>query len=59
MNKMKKENKVERVRKQRVGSPYALSKVPGLVEISRLDYFFESLKNQHLKEFLIGPLFIF
>nr|QKV46599.1 conserved hypothetical chloroplast protein Ycf2 [Cyathea lepifera] len=53
---MKKENKVERVGKKRVGSPYSLSKVPGLVEISRLDYFFESLKNQHLKEFLIGPL---
>jgi len=56
MNKMKKENKVERVGKKRVGSPYSLSKIPGLVEISRLDYFFESLKNQHLKEFLIGPL---
>nr|YP_009746933.1 conserved hypothetical protein Ycf2 [Plagiogyria euphlebia]YP_009746949.1 conserved hypothetical protein Ycf2 [Plagiogyria euphlebia]QII42579.1 conserved hypothetical protein Ycf2 [Plagiogyria euphlebia]QII42595.1 conserved hypothetical protein Ycf2 [Plagiogyria euphlebia] len=52
---MKKDNKVERVEKKRVGSPYSLFKVPGLVGISRLDYFFKSLKNQHPKEFLIGP----
>lgn len=45
-------NKVKRVGKKRVGTLFG---VPGLVKISRLDYFFELLKNQHLKEFLIGP----
>nr|YP_008474609.1 conserved hypothetical protein Ycf2 [Marsilea crenata]YP_008474625.1 conserved hypothetical protein Ycf2 [Marsilea crenata]AGI51544.1 conserved hypothetical protein Ycf2 [Marsilea crenata]AGI51547.1 conserved hypothetical protein Ycf2 [Marsilea crenata] len=49
---MKIGNKVKRVGKKRVGTLFG---VPGLVKISRLDYFFELLKNQHLKEFLIGP----
>nr|YP_009691057.1 conserved hypothetical chloroplast protein ycf2 [Saccoloma inaequale]YP_009691073.1 conserved hypothetical chloroplast protein ycf2 [Saccoloma inaequale]QEG57837.1 conserved hypothetical chloroplast protein ycf2 [Saccoloma inaequale]QEG57853.1 conserved hypothetical chloroplast protein ycf2 [Saccoloma inaequale] len=52
---MNKENKVKRVGKQEVGSPDSLSKVLELVEVGIFDYFFESLKNQHLKEFLIGP----
>lgn len=41
--------------KERVGSPDFLSRISELVEVSLLDHFFESLKNQHLKEFLISP----
>nr|YP_010267365.1 conserved hypothetical protein Ycf2 [Brainea insignis]YP_010267381.1 conserved hypothetical protein Ycf2 [Brainea insignis]QKV47387.1 conserved hypothetical chloroplast protein Ycf2 [Brainea insignis]QKV47415.1 conserved hypothetical chloroplast protein Ycf2 [Brainea insignis]UIF93965.1 conserved hypothetical protein Ycf2 [Brainea insignis]UIF93981.1 conserved hypothetical protein Ycf2 [Brainea insignis] len=52
---MKKENKVKKVAKKRVGSPDFSSKISELVEVSLLDHFFESLKNQHLKEFLISP----
>lgn len=52
---MKKENKVKKVAKERVGSPDFSSKISELVEVSLLDHFFESLKNQHLKEFLISP----
>nr|QKV47131.1 conserved hypothetical chloroplast protein Ycf2 [Tectaria decurrens]QKV47142.1 conserved hypothetical chloroplast protein Ycf2 [Tectaria decurrens]WVH13663.1 conserved hypothetical chloroplast protein Ycf2 [Tectaria coadunata] len=52
---MKKENKVKEVARERVGSPDFSSKISELLEVSLLDYFFESLKNQHLKEFLISP----
>lgn len=52
---MKKENGVKEVAKERVGSPYFSSKISELVEVSLLDHFFESLKNQHLGEFLISP----
>nr|YP_009427609.1 conserved hypothetical chloroplast protein ycf2 [Woodsia macrochlaena]YP_009427625.1 conserved hypothetical chloroplast protein ycf2 [Woodsia macrochlaena]ASU96225.1 conserved hypothetical chloroplast protein ycf2 [Woodsia macrochlaena]ASU96226.1 conserved hypothetical chloroplast protein ycf2 [Woodsia macrochlaena] len=52
---MKKESKVKKVAKERVGSPDFSSKISELVEVSLLDHFFESLKNQHLKEFLISP----
>nr|YP_009426819.1 conserved hypothetical chloroplast protein ycf2 [Homalosorus pycnocarpos]YP_009426835.1 conserved hypothetical chloroplast protein ycf2 [Homalosorus pycnocarpos]ASU95435.1 conserved hypothetical chloroplast protein ycf2 [Homalosorus pycnocarpos]ASU95436.1 conserved hypothetical chloroplast protein ycf2 [Homalosorus pycnocarpos] len=52
---MEKENKVEKVAKERVGSPDFSSRISELVEVSLLDHFFESLKNQHLKEFLISP----
>nr|YP_009426121.1 conserved hypothetical chloroplast protein ycf2 [Diplaziopsis cavaleriana]YP_009426136.1 conserved hypothetical chloroplast protein ycf2 [Diplaziopsis cavaleriana]ASU94737.1 conserved hypothetical chloroplast protein ycf2 [Diplaziopsis cavaleriana]ASU94822.1 conserved hypothetical chloroplast protein ycf2 [Diplaziopsis cavaleriana] len=52
---MKKEDKVEKVAKERVGSPDFSSRISELVEVSLLDHFFESLKNQHLKEFLISP----
>lgn len=51
---MKKENKVTKVVKKRVGSPDSSSEVSQLVEVNILNYFFESLKNQHLKEFLIS-----
>nr|YP_009426384.1 conserved hypothetical chloroplast protein ycf2 [Diplazium dilatatum]YP_009426400.1 conserved hypothetical chloroplast protein ycf2 [Diplazium dilatatum]ASU95000.1 conserved hypothetical chloroplast protein ycf2 [Diplazium dilatatum]ASU95001.1 conserved hypothetical chloroplast protein ycf2 [Diplazium dilatatum] len=52
---MKKENEVKEVAKERVGSPDFSSKISELVEVSLLDHFFESLKNQHLEEFLISP----
>nr|AJE61606.1 Ycf2 [Cystopteris protrusa] len=52
---MKKENKVKEVAKERVGIPDFSSKISELVEVSLLDHFFESLKNQHLREFLISP----
>nr|YP_009426994.1 conserved hypothetical chloroplast protein ycf2 [Hypodematium crenatum]YP_009427010.1 conserved hypothetical chloroplast protein ycf2 [Hypodematium crenatum]ASU95611.1 conserved hypothetical chloroplast protein ycf2 [Hypodematium crenatum]ASU95612.1 conserved hypothetical chloroplast protein ycf2 [Hypodematium crenatum] len=52
---MKKENKVKKVARERVGSPDFSSKILQLIEVSLLDHFFESLKNQHLKEFLISP----
>lgn len=54
---MKKESKVKKVAKERerVGSPDFSSEISELVEVSLLDHFFESLKNQHLKEFLISP----
>nr|YP_009421307.1 conserved hypothetical chloroplast protein ycf2 [Lepisorus clathratus]ASR75052.1 conserved hypothetical chloroplast protein ycf2 [Lepisorus clathratus] len=52
---MKKENKVKKVARERVGSPDFSSKISELIEVILLDHFFESLKNQYLKEFLISP----
>lgn len=52
---MKKENKVKKVARERVGSPDFSYKISELIEVSLLDHFFESLKNQHLKELLIIP----
>lgn len=52
---MKKESKVKKVAKERVGSPDFSSKISELVEVSLLDHFFESLKNQHLKGFFTSP----
>nr|YP_009427521.1 conserved hypothetical chloroplast protein ycf2 [Stegnogramma sagittifolia]YP_009427537.1 conserved hypothetical chloroplast protein ycf2 [Stegnogramma sagittifolia]ASU96138.1 conserved hypothetical chloroplast protein ycf2 [Stegnogramma sagittifolia]ASU96139.1 conserved hypothetical chloroplast protein ycf2 [Stegnogramma sagittifolia] len=52
---MKEEGEVKEVAKERVGSPNFSSKISELVEVSLLDHFFESLKNQHLKGFLISP----
>nr|QKV47216.1 conserved hypothetical protein Ycf2 [Lepisorus hederaceus]QKV47229.1 conserved hypothetical protein Ycf2 [Lepisorus hederaceus] len=52
---MKRENKVEEVARERVGSPDFSSKISELIEVILLDNFFESLKNQYLKEFLISP----
>lgn len=52
---MKRENKVKKVARERVGSPDFSSKISELIEVILLDHFFESLKNQYLKEFLISP----
>nr|YP_009690702.1 conserved hypothetical chloroplast protein ycf2 [Lomariopsis japurensis]YP_009690718.1 conserved hypothetical chloroplast protein ycf2 [Lomariopsis japurensis]QEG57482.1 conserved hypothetical chloroplast protein ycf2 [Lomariopsis japurensis]QEG57498.1 conserved hypothetical chloroplast protein ycf2 [Lomariopsis japurensis] len=52
---MKEESKVKKVARERVGSPDLSSKISELIEVSLLDHFFESLKNQHLKESLISP----
>nr|YP_009690613.1 conserved hypothetical chloroplast protein ycf2 [Lindsaea linearis]YP_009690629.1 conserved hypothetical chloroplast protein ycf2 [Lindsaea linearis]QEG57393.1 conserved hypothetical chloroplast protein ycf2 [Lindsaea linearis]QEG57409.1 conserved hypothetical chloroplast protein ycf2 [Lindsaea linearis] len=55
--KKKKRNEVKEVGKKEIGSPdyFSLSKFLELAEVSISNYFFNSLKNQHLKEFLIGP----
>nr|YP_010310976.1 hypothetical protein RF2 [Bolbitis laxireticulata]YP_010310992.1 hypothetical protein RF2 [Bolbitis laxireticulata]UNA61908.1 hypothetical protein RF2 [Bolbitis laxireticulata]UNA61924.1 hypothetical protein RF2 [Bolbitis laxireticulata] len=52
---MKKESKVKEVARKKIGSPNFSSKISELIEVSPLDHFFESLKNQHLREFLISP----
>jgi len=52
---MKKESKVKEVARKKLGSPNFSSKNSELIEVSLLDHFFKSLKNQHLGEFLISP----
>lgn len=52
---MKRDNKVKKVARERVGSPDLSSKISDFIKVSLVDHFFESLKNQHLKDFLLSP----